>query len=73
MLIDIVNSGGGLEDMIRKHEKYIDQDLLEAMYRRIETAAKHGKVWCMESEFHGEMNSWFCGKAFENVSPRSKL
>lgn len=44
MLIDIVNSGGGLEDMIQAYEEYIDKDLLEAMYQRIETTAKYGEV-----------------------------
>lgn len=38
VIIDIVNSGDNLDDILEKYDKYIDEKLLEKFYRRIEAA-----------------------------------
>lgn len=44
ILVDIVNAGVALENEIVKYNEHIDEELLNLLYRRIETSSMFGKV-----------------------------
>ncbi|GMH36597.1 hypothetical protein BSKO_04470 [Bryopsis sp. KO-2023] len=40
IIIDVVNAGGALETVIPKYREYIDEELLEVLFKRIQTTAQ---------------------------------
>jgi len=41
IIVELVNAGGYFEDKLEEYRDYLDAELLEKFYRRIETAEKH--------------------------------
>lgn len=44
ILVDIVNAGSALENEIMKYNEYLDEELLQLLYKRIETSSLYGEV-----------------------------
>lgn len=53
-------SGGYFEDKLEEYRDYLDAELLEKFYRRIETAEKH-EVWFSRNNADWEISVWGVG------------